>query len=105
MSLDYLNDVRVELGKFTGDAPASTIAMWQSIVKVPIQVHEESSTGIKTYLVNDFDVEASAFARTLVEAGIATAKPVHLMNGVKLRKGWDDFVVIGPQVAVIDPVV
>jgi hypothetical protein len=107
MSQDYLNDVRIQIGAFPGDAPAATIALWQTIIHVPIQVHLEPSTGGKTYLVNDFPEGMNSFdyAETLVAAGIAGAKSVHLVGGTRLRKGWDGFKEIGPEVAVIAPLI
>jgi len=106
MSLDYLNNIRVQIGVFNGDAPAATVALWQSIVPAQIQVHSDVSSGMKTYLVNDFPpgMDSFQYAQSLIEAGIPGAKSVHLMDGIKLRKGWDGFKIIGPQTGVIDPI-
>jgi hypothetical protein len=107
MSLDYLNDIRVQIGAFVGDAPAETISLWQSLIAVPIQVHLEPATGIKTYLVNDFPAEKNSFeyADALVAAGIVGAHSVHLVEGDRLREGWSGFKIIGPEVTVLSGVV
>lgn len=103
MEYNYQNDVRIFIGKSQGDASAETIAQWQAIVNMPIQVHVHPASGVKTYLINDFPegVEAEPFAKALQEAGISDAHLVHLVDGQKLRYGWDNYHEIGPEQAVI----
>lgn len=105
MSHNYLDDIRVQIGAFTGGAPPETIALWQSLIPVQIQVHHNPENDLKTYLVNDFPPEMNSYqyAEALESAGIVGAKSVHLMDGNRLRKGWDGFKIIGLEVAVIEP--
>lgn len=106
MSHEYLNDVRVQIGAFPTDVPEATLAQWRAVIKVPIQVHFNPETGIKTYLVNDFPNDQNSFeyAITLVEAGITEARSVHLFQPTRIRMGWNGYLVIGPQESVINPV-
>lgn len=102
MPVDAQNNVKIQLGLFEGDAPSQTITLWQSIITTDILVHFDPVSGMKTYLIEcPLETDGFVFAESLVSQGIEAAEAVHLIEGNRLRKLWDDFEVIGNQVAVI----
>lgn len=106
MSTELPQNLKVQLGYFQGDAPSETISLWRTILNAAIQVHEATGIGVKTYLINEFPEGFNhiSYAEKLKELGIPEAKSVFLIEGTKLRKGWNDFIDIGPEVAIIPKV-
>lgn len=103
MSADPLNRVKIQLGVFDGDAPPATISFWQSIVSGDIDVHFDAGSGMKTYLLHSIPAgqDSVSYVSSLVSAGITGAEAVHVMEGNRIRLGWDDFEIIGDQITTI----
>jgi hypothetical protein len=106
MSNDHSKNLRVQLGYFQGEVPAETLAAWRTILNVPIYVHESPLTGIKTYSIFDFPegYNLVTYAQFLKENGIAGASSILIYDGDKIQKGWEGYLVIGPEVAVLAPI-
>jgi hypothetical protein len=103
MSSEYPSNMMVQLGYFQGDAPEEIIALWHSHLKVPIKVHEAANIGVKTYLINEFPegFNSITYSDHLSTLGLEGIQAVILIENEKLRKGWNNYIAIGPEVAVI----
>lgn len=103
MPSEYPSNMMVQLGYFQGAAPEEIIALWHSHFRVPIKVHEAANTGVKTYLINEFPegFNSITYAHHLSTLGLIDVQEVILIENEKLRKGWNNYIAIGPEVAVI----
>jgi hypothetical protein len=103
MESEYPSNMMIQLGYFQGDVPEEIMALWRSHLHAPILVHEALKTGVRTYLINEFPegFNSITYAVHLSGLGFQGVREVILSEGEKLRKGWNNYLVIGPEVAVI----